>query len=93
MRHKHRNVLQSIFRDPVSSALAWHDVESLLQHLGATIEPSHGARFRVTLRQSEFFIRHPHHGNEFGREDIKHLRGCLAAAGISPLTCDDPAGE
>lgn len=92
MSHKHRNVLQVIFRDPVSSTVPWRDVESLLHHLGAEIEPSHGARFRVTLNRCEFFLRHPHHGNELGKEEIKHVRECLAGAGISLSTYDDSNG-
>jgi hypothetical protein len=82
--HKHLNVLQSIFHDPVSSNIQWREVESLLHHLGANVEPSHGARFRVTLNQREFFLRHPHHSNEFVKDEIKHLRECLAAAGVTP---------
>ena len=39
MSHKHRNVLQAIFHDPLSSNIQWREVESLLHHLGATVEP------------------------------------------------------
>jgi hypothetical protein len=67
MSHKHRNVLEAIFRDPVSSNIQWREVESLLTHLGATVEASHGARFRVLLNKHEFFVHHPHHGNEFAK--------------------------
>jgi len=83
MSHKHRNVLQAIFHDPLSSNVQWREVESLLHHLGAIVEPGHGARFRVTLNRHEFTVHHPHHGNELGKTDIKHLRECLAAAGVS----------
>lgn len=62
----------------------WREIESLLHHLGATIEPTHGARFRVVLNELEFVLHHPHHGNEFTKQDIKLLRGHLAQAGISP---------
>ena len=44
MSNKHRHVLEAIFRDPVSSNIQWREVESLLTHLGATVEPGHGAR-------------------------------------------------
>ncbi len=96
MSHKHRNVLQAIFHDPLSSNVQWREVESLLHHLGASIEPSHGARFRVTLNRHEFSLHHPHHGNELGKTDIKHLRECLAAAGVSLSGYDEqnkPVGE
>jgi hypothetical protein len=55
-----------------------------LHHLGAIIEPIHGARFRVVLNGIECVLHHPHHGNEFTKQDIKQLRGHLAQAGISP---------
>ena len=95
MSHKHRNVLQAIFHDPVSSNVQWREVESLLHHLGATVEPGHGARFRVVLNRHEFFVRHPHHGNEFGKPEVKYLRECLAAAGITLSGYDeqDKAGR
>lgn len=84
MSHKHLNVLTAIFREPVSANVSWREVESLLNHLGATIEPVHGARFRVHLNRREFFIHHPHHGSEFGKSEIKGLREALASAGVTP---------
>lgn len=89
MSNKHRNVLQTIFHDPISSNVQWREVESLLHHLGASIESSHGARFRVALNRHEFSVHHPHHGNELGKTDIKHLRECLAAAGITLSSYDE----
>lgn len=83
MSHKHRNVLEAIFRDPLSSNIQWREVESLLNHLGAAVEPNHGARFRIVLNRHEFFIHHPHHGNEFTKQEVKHLREALAGAGVT----------
>lgn len=83
MSHKHLHVLQAIFHDPVSSNIQWREVESLLLHLGAEIEPRHGARFRVVLNRHEFFVHHPHHGNEFGKPEVKQLRESLARAGVT----------
>lgn len=89
MSHKHRNVLQAIFHDPLSSNIQWREVESLLHHLGAKVEPGHGARFRVLLNRHEFTVHHPHHGNEFGKTDVKYLRECLAAAGVTLSSYDE----
>jgi hypothetical protein len=89
MSHKHRNVLQAIFHDPVSANIHGREIESLLHHLGAEVEPAHGARFRVTLNRHEFFVHHPHHGNEFGKPEVKHLRECLAAAGATLSRYDE----
>ncbi|MCE9569630.1 MAG: type II toxin-antitoxin system HicA family toxin [Rhodocyclales bacterium] len=89
MSHKHRNVLQAIYHDPVSANIHWREIESLLHHLGAEIEPAHGARYRITLNRHEFFVHHPHHGNEFGKPEVKHLRECLAAAGATLSRYDE----
>lgn len=83
MSHKHRNVLAAIFHDPINTNIHWREVESLLNHLGASVEPGHGARFRITLNRHEFSLHHPHHGHDLGRNDIRYLREHLAAAGIS----------
>ena len=91
MSHKHRHVLEAIYREPVSSTIQWREVESLVRHLGADIEPSHGARFRVVLNKREFFLHHPHHSNEFAKVEVKHLRECLASAGVT-LSSYDEAG-
>ena len=89
MSHKHRNVLQAIYHEPVSANIQWREVESLLHHLGAEIEPSHCARFRIVLNRREFFVHHPHHSNEFSKPEVKHLRECLASAGVTLSSYDE----
>lgn len=89
MSHKHQNFLHAIFHDPLSSNIHWREVESLLNHLGATVEPAHGARFRVVLNQREFFLHHPHHSNVCAKQEIKYLRECLASAGVTPSSYDE----
>jgi hypothetical protein len=84
MSNKHLHLLRSLFQDSVSANIHWREIESLLQHLGATIEPLHGARFRILLNRHEYFLHHPHQGNVFSRQDIKHLREFLTHAGVSP---------
>jgi hypothetical protein len=84
----HLSVLKAIFQESVSANIHWREIESLLHRLGAKIEPSHGARFRVVLNQIEFFLHHPHHGNEFSKHDIKQLREHLVNAGVSPSTLE-----
>jgi hypothetical protein len=81
---RHLSLLQAIFQEPGSANIHWREVESLLHHLGAVIEPIHGARFRVVLNQVEFILHHPHHGNECSKQDIKQLKEHLSQAGISP---------
>lgn len=40
MSHKHAHLMRSIFQDPPSANIHWREIESLLHHLGADIEPS-----------------------------------------------------
>jgi len=84
----HLSVLKAIFKEPMCANIHWREIESLLHHLGAKIEPSHGARFRVVLNQIEFFLHHPHHGNELSKHDLKQLREYLVKAGVSPSSLE-----
>lgn len=93
MSHKHQSLLRAIFQDPVSANIHWREVESLLNHLGAEIEPLHGARFRVVLNRREGILHHPHQGNVCTKQDIKHLREYLAHAGVTPSSYEMQRSE
>ena len=90
---RHLSLLRAIFQEPASANIHFREIEALLLHLGATIEPSHGARFRVVLNEFEFILHHPHHGNECSKQDIKQLRGDLTRAGISPSAYEADKGQ
>ena len=84
MSHKHYALLCTIFQDPPPANIHWREVESLLSHVGATVEPSHGARYKVSLESASEFIHHPHHNSDCSRDLIKQVREFLAHAGVSP---------
>lgn len=86
MSNKQANLLRTILQDSHAANIHWREVESLLNHLGVQVEPSHGARFKVTLNGVTDFIHHPHHGSECTRDHIKHLREFLLRAGVSLST-------
>ena len=83
MSNKHLHLLQAIYHDPPSANIHWREVESLLAHLGATVEAAHGARFRVVLNRIEVFLHHPHNSNTCSKTDIKAIRDVLTHAGIT----------
>jgi hypothetical protein len=83
MGHKHLHLLQAIYHDPPSANIHWREVESLLQHLGASIESAHGARFRIVLNRVEAYLHHPHNSSTCGKQEIKQLREFLAHAGVT----------
>lgn len=82
MSQKHQRVLQSILQEPVSGNIHWREVESLLLHLGAVIEPGHGARLKVELNGVEGTLHRPHHSGVCSKQDIRHLRDYLAQVGV-----------
>ncbi|MFZ2452265.1 MAG: hypothetical protein CTY16_02445 [Methylobacter sp.] len=90
---RHSNLLSAIFHDPISGNIHWRDVESLLHHLGASVETGHGARFRVVLNNVEGFLHHPHHGGVFSKPEVKHIRDYLAQAGVTPALYEAQKGQ
>jgi len=83
MSHKHAHLMRSIFQDPPSANIHWREIESLLSHLGATIESAHGARFRIVLNRVEVFLHHPHNSSTCPKQEIKQIREFLARAGVT----------
>jgi hypothetical protein len=84
MSHKHEQLIRAIFREPSSGNIHWREVESLLHHLGAAVEPLSGARFHVQLNGVEDFLHRPHHSNVLDRQGIRHLRDYLVRAKVTP---------
>jgi hypothetical protein len=82
MSHKHEHLLHSILQEAPGSNIHWREVESLLKHLGADIEPANGARFKVSLNGSTDFLHHPHHSSVCTRDHIKHLKAFLTQAHV-----------
>jgi len=83
MSHKHLHLLRTIFQDPVSGNIHWREVESLLHHLGAEVEPTRSGSVRVVLNRAEAFLHHPHHSNVCDKPTVKSVREFLAHAGVS----------
>lgn len=92
MSQKHQRVLAAIMQEPVSANIHWREVESLLHHLGAQIEPGHGARMKVVLKGVEGTLHRPHHSGVCGKHDIRHLREFLLSTGVT-LSSMDSDGE
>ena len=89
MSHKHVSLIRAIFQDPISGNIHWREIESLLHHLGANVEPIHGARYRVLLNDVEGVLHHPHHSNVCSKQDIKNLRQYLASARVTPALYEE----
>jgi len=84
MSNKHAQLLRTLFHDPVSANIHWREIESLLHHIGADIEPLPGARIRVKINRMEGILHRPHRGNTLDRNAVQHVREVLSRAGITP---------
>ena len=84
MSRHHTQLLRTIFHDPPSGNVHWRDIESLLRHVSATLEPLSGARFRVRLNRMEGIVHRPHHSNVMDARALLHLRELLARGGVTP---------
>lgn len=84
MSHRVANLLRTIYHDPPSNNVHWRDVESLLRHVGADLEPLSGARIRARIGHMEGVLHRPHHSNVLDASGLMHLRQFLARAGVTP---------
>jgi hypothetical protein len=84
MSRHHADLIRSIFHDPPSGNIHWRDIESLLRHVGASLEPISGARIRMKLNRMEGVLHRPHHSNVLEARALVHLREFLARAGVTP---------
>src|SRR5690349_12448743 len=84
MSHRVANLLRTIYHDPPSGNVHWRDVESLLRHVGADLEPLSGARIRARIGRMEGILHRPHHSNTLDASGLVHLRQFLARAGVTP---------
>ncbi|MDT3706079.1 MAG: type II toxin-antitoxin system HicA family toxin [Thiobacillus sp.] len=83
MGHKHEILLRSIFGGPLGANVHWREVEAMLAHLGAKVEPHHGASFRVVLNGVEGIIHRPHNSPTCTKQELRHVRDFLESAGVS----------
>jgi len=85
----HRKALASIFRHPASHNVEWHDVLSLLNHVGTTSD-RHGGGYDVTIGADHVGLP-PAHGKNLTEEELRDLRSFLTKAGLSPDSGSDDA--
>ncbi len=83
MSRHHVQLIRALFHDPPVHNLHWRDIEALLRHVGASVEPISGARLRVAVGRVEDVLHRPH-GNEVDRQTVLHVRAFLGRAGVTP---------
>jgi hypothetical protein len=93
MSRHHAHLIRSIFHDPPSGNLHFREVESLLRHVGAELDPLSGGRVRARIGRMEAILHHPHHGNSMGASAVLHLREFLARSGVTPSAYESKGGD
>ena len=64
--------------------MKWRDIETLLSHLGASLEEGRGSRIRVILNREEAVFYRPHPKREIDKGALVSVRRFLENAGESP---------
>lgn len=85
----HRKTLASIFRHPLSHNVEWHDVLSLLDHIGTTTE-KHGGGLEVEIGSDRCTLNRSR-GKDVEGDELRRLRTFLTQVGISPAGPQDAA--
>jgi len=82
MNHKHRKILHAIFAHPVSNNIAFKDVVSVFEELGAEVENKTGNRIGVKLNGHSVAFSHAHHS--LPKEEVMEVKKFLTTCGIDP---------
>lgn len=77
----HRKILARIFAHPAGHNVEWHDVLSLLGHVGS-VEVRHDGGNDVTIA-AETIKLGPPHGHDLGAGDMRDLRSFLTRVGLA----------
>jgi HicA toxin of bacterial toxin-antitoxin, len=83
MNNKQLKTLNAIFADPIPANIAWRDIVTLFEALGATITQGKGSRVRVLLNDQRAVFHEPHPERVTDKGAVKSVREFLVNAGIT----------
>jgi hypothetical protein len=83
MEPKHRRTLEAIFEEPVTSNIAWREIEAMLAAAGAEITAGAGSRVRIALNGVRAVFHRPHPQKETDKGAVKAVRRFLTEAGVT----------
>ena len=81
---KQRKTLTAVFKDPVSGAIAWADIESLLIAVGCTVVEGNSSRVRFVSGGHIASFHRPHPAKEAKRYQVRDAREFLIKIGVTP---------
>lgn len=86
MSRHHAQMLRSVFHDPPSHNLHWREVESLLHHVGATIDAANHGGIHIRLGVVNVTLHRPHHSHTLDTGTVLKVRDILARGGVTPAS-------
>ena len=84
----HRKTLAAIFTHPAPHNIEWHDVISLLGHIGVVTE-HHGGGYTVAMGEEHLALTRPH-GHDVIDDELRHVRAILSRVGLAPTGAQAP---
>jgi hypothetical protein len=84
LNNKQRQILESIFTNPIHANILWQDIENLFRALDADVRQGEGSRVRVKLNNVKAVFHEPHPEKETDKGAVKSVREFLLKAGIKP---------
>jgi len=84
MNKRQRETLDRVFQAPVSTSMAWPDIEALFLALGAKAVEGRGSRVRFELNGVVATFHRPHPEKEAKAYQVRDARRILEQAGIKP---------
>jgi HicA toxin of bacterial toxin-antitoxin, len=83
MNNKQLKTLNAVFTDPIPANIAWRDIVTLFEALGATITQGKGSRIRVLLNDRRAVFHEPHPERVTDKGAVKSVREFLVNAEIT----------
>lgn len=84
MKRKHQRTLELIFARPTSANVHWHDIEGLLEELGAEVSEREGSRVAVVLFGEVRVFHRPHPSPNTDKGAVASVRKWLEQHGVEP---------
>jgi len=81
---RQRRTLQKIFSRPAPNDIPWADIESLLRHLGCTIEYRGGSKILILMGKEGHFEHRPHPSKQTPSRTTERIRDFLTRIGVTP---------
>ena len=84
MNSTHHKTLTAVFTDPVSAAIEWRRIESLLVAIGCRVIEGNGSRVRFEKDGIVAAFHRPHPAKEAKPYQVRDARQYLESLGVRP---------